>query len=490
MLYGVRISLAVGVLSGLIAMAIGASVGLLAAYAGGRVEGFIMRVVDLQLSFPAILLALMLIAILGKGIDKIIIALVTVQWAYYARTVRANALVESRKEYVEAARCLGLSHSRIMVAPHHAELPAAADRRGDGADGARHRAGGDAVLPRRRPAADRAVARPAHLERLRVHALGQILDQLLSGHRPARHDHDHQSRRRSAARHAQSQAQAMKAPAPPTLAVENLKTHFFTRGGVVKAVDGVSFRGQPRRDARPRRRVRLRQVDHRLLDPRASSIRPAASSTGSIKFNGEELTIGQRGAAARAARQPHRHDLPGPDDDAQSGPARRYADDRGRARPSRRQQGRGASAWPAMRSAEVGIPSPERRLKAYPHELSGGMRQRVAIAIAFINKPDLVIADEPTTALDVTIQGADPGRGAGAVRASTGTAMIWITHDLAVVSSLADRIAVMYAGRIVETGKTLRGRDRASAASLHAGPDRLGAERRTSAASGWCRSPA
>jgi peptide/nickel transport system permease protein len=115
MLYGVRISLAVGVLSGLIAMAIGASVGLLAAYAGGRVEGFIMRVVDLQLSFPAILLALMLIAILGKGIDKIIIALVTVQWAYYARTVRANALVESRKEYVEAARCLGLSHSRIMA---------------------------------------------------------------------------------------------------------------------------------------------------------------------------------------------------------------------------------------------------------------------------------------------------------------------------------------------------------------------------------------
>lgn len=115
MLYGVRISLAVGVLSGLIAMAIGASVGLIAAYAGGRVEGFIMRVVDLQLSFPAILLALMLIAILGKGIDKIIIALVTVQWAYYARTVRANALVESRKEYVEAARCLGLSHGRIMA---------------------------------------------------------------------------------------------------------------------------------------------------------------------------------------------------------------------------------------------------------------------------------------------------------------------------------------------------------------------------------------
>jgi len=103
--------------------------------------------------------------------------------------------------------------------------------------------------------------------------------------------------------------------------------------------------------------------------------------------------------------------------------------------------------------ADVGIPSPERRLKAYPHELSGGMRQRVAIATAFLNKPDLVIADEPTTALDVTIQGQILAE-AQALCARTGTAMIWITHDLAVVSSLADRIAVMYAGRIVETGKT------------------------------------
>lgn len=114
MLYGLRISLSVGFLSGLIAMAIGAAVGLIAAYIGGRVDSLIMRIVDLQLSFPAILVALMLIAVLGKGVDKIIIALVTVQWAYYARTVRGSALVESQKEYVEAARCLGLSHTRIL----------------------------------------------------------------------------------------------------------------------------------------------------------------------------------------------------------------------------------------------------------------------------------------------------------------------------------------------------------------------------------------
>ena len=114
MIYGLRISLTVGIASGLIAMVLGTIVGLTAAYAGGRTETLIMRLVDLQLSFPAILLALMLIAVLGKGVDKIIIALVTVQWAYYARTVRGTALVERRKEYVEAARCLGLSHARIL----------------------------------------------------------------------------------------------------------------------------------------------------------------------------------------------------------------------------------------------------------------------------------------------------------------------------------------------------------------------------------------
>jgi len=113
-LYGLRISLSVGIMSGFIALTIGMAVGLTAAYTGGRTESLIMRFVDMQLSFPAALIALILIAILGKGIDKIIFALVVVQWAYYARTVRGSALVERRKEYVEAATCLGFSHARIV----------------------------------------------------------------------------------------------------------------------------------------------------------------------------------------------------------------------------------------------------------------------------------------------------------------------------------------------------------------------------------------
>jgi peptide/nickel transport system ATP-binding protein len=101
--------------------------------------------------------------------------------------------------------------------------------------------------------------------------------------------------------------------------------------------------------------------------------------------------------------------------------------------------------------ARMGIPSPAERLKAYPHQLSGGMRQRVAIAIALLNDPELLIADEPTTALDVTIQAQILSEMQQLVR-ETGTSMIWISHDLSVVAGLADDIAVMYAGRIVEHG--------------------------------------
>ena len=113
--YGLRISLGVGVLSTVIALAIGIGVGLVAAYAGGWWDAIIMRVVDLQLSFPAILIALILLALTGQGVDKIIIALITVQWAYYARTVRGAALVEKRREYVDAAVCLGFSPLRIVL---------------------------------------------------------------------------------------------------------------------------------------------------------------------------------------------------------------------------------------------------------------------------------------------------------------------------------------------------------------------------------------
>lgn len=113
-LYGLRISIFVGVLSALIGAAIGTSLGLMAAYFGGRIDTVIMRLVDLQLSFPSILIALVLLATLGQGVDKVLIALIVVQWAYYARTVRGVALSENAKDYVAAAKSQGLPPIRIM----------------------------------------------------------------------------------------------------------------------------------------------------------------------------------------------------------------------------------------------------------------------------------------------------------------------------------------------------------------------------------------
>jgi peptide/nickel transport system permease protein len=113
-MFGLRLSLFVGTVSTAIALVLGSGVGVIAAYVGGKIDALLMRLVDIQLSFPAILIALILVAILGKGVDKVVIALVSVQWAYYARTIRSSALVERRRDYIEAARGLALPHARII----------------------------------------------------------------------------------------------------------------------------------------------------------------------------------------------------------------------------------------------------------------------------------------------------------------------------------------------------------------------------------------
>jgi peptide/nickel transport system ATP-binding protein len=235
----------------------------------------------------------------------------------------------------------------------------------------------------------------------------------------------------------------------PTLAVDGLRTHFFTRQGVVKAVDGVSFEVGPGRvlglvgESGSGKSVTGFSILG-LVDP------PGRVVAGSIRLEGREL----RGLARsewRAIRG-NRIAMIFQDPMMTLNPVLRIdtqmieavrAHDRVSARTARER------AREAL--ARVGIPSPDERLAAYPHQFSGGMRQRVAIAIALLNRPALIIADEPTTALDVTIQ-AQILSEMQALSRSSGTALIWITHDLAVVAGLADEICVMYAGRIVERG--------------------------------------
>jgi peptide/nickel transport system permease protein len=165
--YGLRTSLLVGTLSTVAALTLGLLLGLTAAYLGGWVDALVMRVVDLQLSFPAILLALILLAIFGQGLDKVIIALVAIQWALYApHGARLGDGGARQATTSQATRVLGLPRWRQRAAPPAAQLPAAADRGGHRAGGPCHLAGGHAVVLRPGPADHRALAGPAHLQRL------------------------------------------------------------------------------------------------------------------------------------------------------------------------------------------------------------------------------------------------------------------------------------------------------------------------------------
>src|SRR6266852_836730 len=233
------------------------------------------------------------------------------------------------------------------------------------------------------------------------------------------------------------------------LDVADLKTQFFLREGVVKAVDGVSFAvgageviGLVGESGSGKPVPGLSILG--LVDP------PGRIVAGSIRLGGEEL-VGRTEEELRHYRG-RRIAMVFQDPMMTLNPVLRVDTQMVEAITAHEPVSqRAARARAAEALAAVGIADAAARLAAYPHQFSGGMRQRVAIAIALLHRPELVIADEPTTALDVTIQSQILAL-MQRLCAETGTALIWITHDLAVVAGLADRVAVMYAGRIVEEG--------------------------------------
>jgi len=235
------------------------------------------------------------------------------------------------------------------------------------------------------------------------------------------------------------------------LDVRGLQTHFFTDAGVVKAVDGVSFAlGEGEVLGLVGESGSGKSVTGfsilRLVDP------PGRVVGGQILFRGQDLA--QLSDREMRGLRGNRIAMIFQDPMMTLNPVLRIETQMVEAVRAHERLSHAAARDRAVRAlAKVGIPSPEERLEAYPHQFSGGMRQRVAIAIALLNGPDLIVADEPTTALDVTIQSQILAEVQELAR-ETGTALIWITHDLAVVAGLADRISVMYAGRIVESGPT------------------------------------
>ena len=236
----------------------------------------------------------------------------------------------------------------------------------------------------------------------------------------------------------------------PILEVKNLKTHFFTKAGVLKAVDGVSFEigageiiglvGESGSGKSITGFSILGLVDE-----------PGRIVGGQILFKGEDLA---KVSPARMQKMRGSHIAMIFQDPMMTlNPVLRIETQMVEA--IQTHDNRISKEEARQRSRDtldlVGISSPDERMRAYPHQFSGGMRQRVSIAIAMLNQPDLIIADEPTTALDVTIQGQVIHEMQQLCK-KTKTALLWITHDLAVVAGISNRICVMYAGRIVEQG--------------------------------------
>lgn len=245
------------------------------------------------------------------------------------------------------------------------------------------------------------------------------------------------------------QHRSSHSPDDIVLSVENLTTEFSTPRGTLRAVDAVSL--QVRRgeilgivgESGSGKSVTGYSIMG-LID------KPGAITGGRIMLNGVDLR--QLGEDHLRQVRGHRIAMVFQDPMSSLHPMLTVGAQMVDAALAHRPIG-SRLAWQEARDtlARVGIPSPEERMRAYPHELSGGMRQRVSIAIALLNRPEVIIADEPTTGLDVTIQ-AQILYEVQKLVAETGTAVIWITHDLSIVAGLADRAAVMYAGRIVEEG--------------------------------------
>jgi peptide/nickel transport system ATP-binding protein len=237
----------------------------------------------------------------------------------------------------------------------------------------------------------------------------------------------------------------------PLLSVAGLSTQFDTRTGVAKAVDDVSFalgRGEVLGlvgESGSGKSMTAYSILG-LVDP------PGRVVAGRILFDGRDLA-GLSGEEMRQLRG-NRIAMIFQDPMLTLNPVLRIDTQMVEAVRAHAAVTRGAARERSREAlVKVGIPSPDERLAGYPHQFSGGMRQRVAIAIAMLNRPDLIIADEPTTALDASIQGQILYEMQKLTR-EAGAALLWITHDLSVIAGLADRVCVMYAGRIVEQGAT------------------------------------
>lgn len=471
LVWGTRVSLAVGISATLIAAFFGSLIGLVAGYAAGRTDTLLMRGIDMIMAFPYILLALAIVAVLGPGLLNALYAIAVVNIPFFARNIRGIALGLSRREFVDAARLSGKSNVQILfgeVLPN--VLPviiitmsttigwmiletAGLSFLGLGAQPPQADLG--SMLGQGR----KVLFTSPHVSiipGLMIFALVMSINLLGDGIRDVLDPRlKSGSLTRPVARTAIERSFVPDAVAlreDAILDVQGLRTEFRIGSEIYKAVGGVDLsigKGECLGvvgESGSGKSVSAMSVMGLVPTPPGRITGGVALLGGEDLFSASNERIRQlRGAAVSYVFQDPLSTLH---------PLFRVGEQLVEAI-----QAHGSmTGSQAREKAEnllrmVRIPNPGERLKAYPHELSGGMRQRVSIAMALANDADVIIADEPTTALDVTVQ-AQILSLLDALRKQNNTGILFITHDFGVVSAICDRVAVMYGGKIVETGTT------------------------------------
>jgi len=468
LLHGTRLSLIVGIAAALIAATLGTAIGIVAGYFGGRTDNLIMRGVDMLMAFPYILLALAIVAALGPGLMNALIAVAAVNIPFFARNIRGVTVSLAGREFIDAARLSGMSHARIILTE---------------------------LLPNVLPIIVIAMSTTIGWMILETAGLSFLglgsqppqadLGSMLGEARSAIISHPHTSvvpgvmiflivmsinllgdgvrdaldpRLRSGALMSPramtlvERKGELPLPTNDLLAIQNLHTQFHIDNRIYRAVDDVSLSVNPGEclgvigESGSGKSVTALSVLGLVASP------PGIICGGAVRFHGDDL-LGTRYKALRELRG-NRVAYIFQDPLATLHPLYRIGRQLIEAIQSHSNLSRTVANERAIRLLQdVRMPNPELRMDSYPHELSGGMRQRVGIAMALANEPDVIIADEPTTALDVTVQ-AQILSLLNDLRVGRGMAIIFITHDFGVIAQLCDRVAVMYAGRIVEHGST------------------------------------
>ncbi|GGL66500.1 dipeptide/oligopeptide/nickel ABC transporter permease/ATP-binding protein [Wenxinia marina] len=469
LLWGTRVSLAIGFASAVIAAVLGAAIGIVAGYFGGRTDNILMRLIDLIMGFPYILLALAIVAALGPGLMNALIAVAAVNIPFFARNIRGVTVGIAHKEFVDAAKLAGMGHVRIIlteILPNVVPVIVVAASTtvgwmiletaglsflGLGSQPPDPDLGSMLGLAKDSLITDPHVSYPPGLMIL---IIVMSINLLGDGIRDAL---DPRLRSGALSRPAAATTVDRRGAAPAfrdegILEMTDLSTEFRLKRRTYKAVGGVTLAVKPGEclgiigESGSGKSVTALSVMGLVASP------PGVITGGAVYVEGED-TVGMPYRQLRALRG-DRVAYIFQDPLATLHPLFTVGDQLVEAiRVHHRVSDKEARAKALELLKQVRIPNAESRIDSYPHEMSGGMRQRVGIAMALANDPEVIIADEPTTALDVTVQ-AQILSLLSDLRRERGLAIVFITHDFGVVAQLCDRVAVMYAGRIVEEGST------------------------------------